>query len=253
MLRRPSCCRAMRYRRPANAGFASSVQHCAAWVAAASGDVDQAADTVMRAARDCRSRGDRQRELLLLESAARCGRQSETRHRLVELGRAVDGPVAPLLGAATAAAADADPASLTTSAAALRDHGWLLHAADWYAVAGHLFRAQGDALACSGALGNARRLYRRSGTFRTPAARHVDQSDPLAALSRREREVADAAARSAAPNAQLAQSLHLAKRTVDNHLARIYRKAGVSGRAELRDLVALLSDDPAPQPARGEA
>jgi DNA-binding CsgD family transcriptional regulator len=51
-------------------------------------------------------------------------------------------------------------------------------------------------------------------------------------LSRREREVAELAAEGLSARA-IGDRLFLSTRTVDNHLARIYAKLGIDGRAEL--------------------
>ncbi|MBI5089719.1 MAG: helix-turn-helix transcriptional regulator [Actinobacteria bacterium] len=51
-------------------------------------------------------------------------------------------------------------------------------------------------------------------------------------LSRREREVADLAAAGLSART-IGDRLFLSTRTVDNHLARIYAKLGIDGRAEL--------------------
>ncbi|MFJ5675745.1 ATP-binding protein [Streptomyces sp. NPDC093097] len=55
---------------------------------------------------------------------------------------------------------------------------------------------------------------------------------PVTALTRGERAVADLAARGLT-NAGICDRLHLAPRTVEQHLTRTYRKLGIAGRAEL--------------------
>ena len=51
-------------------------------------------------------------------------------------------------------------------------------------------------------------------------------------LTRREREIAVLAAQQLSA-ADIAAQLHLSRRTVENHLQRIYTKLGISSRAEL--------------------
>jgi DNA-binding CsgD family transcriptional regulator len=64
--------------------------------------------------------------------------------------------------------------------------------------------------------------------------RSADGDSPLAALSRRELEVARLAA-SGARNAEIAESLFIASKTVEQHLSRIFAKLGVRNRAALGD------------------
>jgi DNA-binding CsgD family transcriptional regulator len=65
---------------------------------------------------------------------------------------------------------------------------------------------------------------------RGPAGRRAAQR--VGELTPREREVA-ALARRGLPTRRIAERLHLSERTVESHLARIYAKLGVSGRAEM--------------------
>jgi len=62
-------------------------------------------------------------------------------------------------------------------------------------------------------------------------------ADPLAALTSREREIAQLAATGRASR-DIAAQLSLSPRTVDTHLSRVYRKLGLSSRAALASLVA---------------
>ncbi|MET8509354.1 helix-turn-helix transcriptional regulator [Streptomyces sp. NPDC004787] len=61
-------------------------------------------------------------------------------------------------------------------------------------------------------------------------------ADPTAALSVREREVAELAARRMTSK-EIAERLVLSTRTVDNHLQRIYTKLGVTSRRQLASIV----------------
>lgn len=67
-----------------------------------------------------------------------------------------------------------------------------------------------------------------------------DVPDVLAELSRREREVADLVAEGLT-NQAVAEKLHLSTRTVESHVARVYRKTGVGSRAALAALVTRIS------------
>jgi DNA-binding CsgD family transcriptional regulator len=71
------------------------------------------------------------------------------------------------------------------------------------------------------------------GAPRVPAPRQLkDVDSPLAVLSRRELEVARLAARGAR-NTDIAASLFISARTVEQHLSRIFTKLGVRNRTEL--------------------
>ena len=60
---------------------------------------------------------------------------------------------------------------------------------------------------------------------------------PGVSLTRREREVAELAARNLTSR-DIAEQLVLSTRTVENHLQRAYEKLGVSGRRELPEALA---------------
>ncbi|MEV0479834.1 AAA family ATPase [Streptomyces sp. NPDC050508] len=64
----------------------------------------------------------------------------------------------------------------------------------------------------------------------------VEPADELAALTGREREIADLVAEGLSSRA-IADRLYLSPRTVESHIARIYRKTGVSSRAALASVV----------------
>ena len=66
---------------------------------------------------------------------------------------------------------------------------------------------------------------------RTPALVATPDATPL---TNREREIAVLAAQQMSA-ADIAAQLHLSRRTVENHLQRIYTKLGIGSRAELAD------------------
>ena len=65
-----------------------------------------------------------------------------------------------------------------------------------------------------------------------PTAPHNGSREPLAALTRRELEVARLAA-SAYTAAEIGHQLHIGERTVESHLASAYLKLGITSRSEL--------------------
>jgi DNA-binding CsgD family transcriptional regulator len=60
-------------------------------------------------------------------------------------------------------------------------------------------------------------------------------------LTVREREVALLAA-GGFSSREVGQRLHLSTRTVDTHLARVYRKLGITGRTELAPALGIAAD-----------
>lgn len=108
----------------------------------------------------------------------------------------------------------------------------------------------GRAASC---LGTARELFERSGRGEAGRRAHLRQLTVLAdhdavswpprsrpaLLSPRELEVARLAA-ARLRSREIAENCGLSVRTVDNHLARVYRKLGVSGRDDLPDALASL-------------
>ena len=108
----------------------------------------------------------------------------------------------------------------------------------------------GRAASC---LGTARELFERSGHGEAGRRAHLRQLTVLAdhdavswpprsrpaLLSPRELEVARLAA-ARLRSREIAENCGLSVRTVDNHLARVYRKLGVSGRDDLPDALASL-------------
>lgn len=73
-------------------------------------------------------------------------------------------------------------------------------------------------------------------TSRSEAAAHTVRADTLSALTQRERQIALLAGRGERTR-DIAAELYLSPRTVDAHLARIYRKLNVSSRIALAGLI----------------
>ncbi|MEY9935615.1 DNA-binding CsgD family transcriptional regulator [Catenulispora sp. GP43] len=69
------------------------------------------------------------------------------------------------------------------------------------------------------------------------AVRHVPRLEALAALTPREREVANLVSQGLT-SVQIADRLFLSRRTIESHLSRVYRKTGVTTRIALAVLVA---------------
>jgi DNA-binding NarL/FixJ family response regulator len=104
-----------------------------------------------------------------------------------------------------------------------------LFAAELTAAAAEEARLEGDQRAATAWARRSKELVARCQGAATPVIAVQDAPVPL---SRREREVASLVAAGLSSRA-VAEQLYLSVRTVENHLARVYDKLGVSSRAEL--------------------
>ncbi|KOV84156.1 LuxR C-terminal-related transcriptional regulator [Nocardia sp. NRRL S-836] len=168
------------------------------------------------AAADVRARGEHASEAVLLHEAVRLGRAREAAVRLRELAETTTGLLVPLYSRHAEALVRNDSAALAEVAAGFDAAGMVLHAA--------------EAAAASGDRALFGRLVERCQGARTPAL--AGMAAP--GLTRREREVAGLAARGMT-NREIAESLVISVRTVDNHLSNAYAKLGIGTRAELAE------------------
>jgi DNA-binding CsgD family transcriptional regulator len=127
-----------------------------------------------------------------------------------------------------------DPAALAGVSERFERSGHHLWAAQASVDAAHLERLAGNARRASALLRRAATLAERCEQARAPWLVLHDTVDPL---TRRERDVASLAA-TGRTNPEIAQTLHLSVRTVENHLYRVYAKLGVTGRQQLADTLA---------------
>ncbi|GIJ24459.1 AAA family ATPase [Micromonospora lutea] len=149
-----------------------------------------------------------------------------------------------------ASTAATDAPELFTVAREFAGYGLPLHAAEAASRAAGAWRAAGEPRPATRAQLFAEVQLGRAEPAATPALR---MAGPVSGLTEREREVALAAARGE-PTRLIADRLHLAERTVENHLHRAYGKLGVTGRAGLRQVldsapVAPRQAEPAGRPA----
>lgn len=124
-----------------------------------------------------------------------------------------------------------DPPALVAAAQGLETAGFLAAAYD----AARQTLALGARPDAASAARLARVIVTRVGAVLSPAP--AARSGIADLLTAREWAVASVAA-TRARNREIAESLGLSHRTVENHLAAVYRKLGVSGRDELREVVA---------------
>ncbi|MEQ4302587.1 LuxR C-terminal-related transcriptional regulator [Plantactinospora sp. B6F1] len=132
-----------------------------------------------------------------------------------------------------AAASTGDGAGLLATAQRFAGFGMPLHAAEAATLAAAAWQRAGEPRAAARARLLAVLQSRAAEPAGTPA---LAAAGPLIGLTERERDVVLAAARGESTRA-IATRLHVAERTVENHLHRAYGKLGVSGRTGLRDVL----------------
>ncbi|WP_261774562.1 helix-turn-helix transcriptional regulator, partial [Nocardia neocaledoniensis] len=130
--------------------------------------------------------------------------------------------------------------------------GMVVNAAQADLFAGIVAGRRGDFGAATSRFASARAIFIAAGAHRlvaetTSAQRRLAGSRPVTgadALTRREREVADLAARGHS-NKDIAALLYLSPRTVEDHLSRVLRKLGLTGRAGIARRLDELDSTPA--------
>ncbi|MGH3903025.1 MAG: LuxR C-terminal-related transcriptional regulator [Pseudonocardiaceae bacterium] len=202
-----------------------------AWTAAARGELSAARRLACRAADLAAARGLRCAELEALHDAVRLGTMQVV-PRLTELAGTVDSVLAPVFAGHAAALARGDGDALDGCAARFAELGAVLLAAEAAAEAAEQHHRGGRTAARLAALRRCRKWASVCEGAQTPSLRRAGGSPVLEALTAREREIAELAARGL-PKREIADRLQLSVRTVGNHLNHIYTKTGVSGRAEL--------------------
>jgi ATP/maltotriose-dependent transcriptional regulator MalT len=210
-----------------------------ACVLAQRGQYSLALDVLRHAAADAAATGRFVLESAALHDLARLGEAAAVLDRLRALADVVDGAFLPARLAHADALARHDGSGLDAAADAFEEIGALLLAAEASAAAAHAHTRDG--------------LVRRAGESRARAARLADACEgartpaladgaEITALTRREREVAELAARGLS-NREVAEKLFVSTRTVENHLQRAYEKLGVRSRAELADALGIAGED----------
>jgi DNA-binding NarL/FixJ family response regulator len=132
-----------------------------------------------------------------------------------------------------------DPRSLSAVSMRFEALGAILFAAEASYATAHAYRAGADGRATAKATLRATVLHARCENAVIPWVAGF-QSDEV--LTRREQQIALFAAAGKADGA-IAVELEISVRTVQNHLARIYRKLGITRRHDLPDALAFTTAD----------
>jgi DNA-binding NarL/FixJ family response regulator len=206
-----------------------------AWLLAARGDLTAARTLVTRVADAAAADGMLGFETSARHDLVRFGAPHEAVDRLAELAQVVEGPwIAALSAHASASVAD-DPAVLEAAVDGFEEMDTVTYAAEAAAELAAMHRRHGDPRAANAAERRAQLLAERAGGARTPA---LSRGSALVPLTTREHEVALLAAQGLT-SGDIAHRLVLSTRTVDTHLARVYRKLGIGGRDELATALVL--------------
>jgi DNA-binding CsgD family transcriptional regulator/RecA/RadA recombinase len=200
-----------------------------AWLDACRGDLATALDRLRAVAES--SRRDRAHifEPALLNDLVRFGAADEAVARLEQLAGELDGPLVAIHAAHARGVVDRDAVLLgeVVDRYEALDALWL--AAEVAAELADLHRARYEARLANAAGHRSADLVGRLGELRTPV---LARGGGIEALTPREREVALLAA-GGRTSAEIGEHLHLSTRTIDTHLARVYRKLGIAGRVGL--------------------
>jgi ATP/maltotriose-dependent transcriptional regulator MalT len=216
---------------PHNLLFNVMVAIAESWVLGARGHLSAAAAAAFDAASIAASRGEHAFEVLALLDGVRFGAAAAAAPRLAVLAGQVHGELARSAHAFGSALAAGDGGGLDAAAAAFGSIGASLWAAEAAVEAAFAHRRAGDRARAYAARAAAAELLGRCEGAMTPMIARLgeEDADPLTV---REREVAMLAA-TGLSSPQVAQSLGLSSRTVDNHLQQVYRKLGIASRREL--------------------
>jgi DNA-binding CsgD family transcriptional regulator len=204
-----------------------------AWVTALSGELKRAVDDLLDLAHQQAAAGQHNLASYAFHDALRLGAGAAAAEPLrAELG-SVDGNWATAHRAHLAALETGSGLDLLSAGEAFATMGAHLHAAELIAEAGRAFEREAMRARAAAAGRRLDELVAICGPVRTPA---LDDAPARAALTRREREVAELAA-SGLTNREIAERLYVSLRTAEGHLHRAFNKLGTSDRAELASIL----------------
>jgi DNA-binding CsgD family transcriptional regulator/tetratricopeptide (TPR) repeat protein len=211
------------------------VQRGLAWAALADGHPTRARELLAAAAREARRLGQIVPAWQLDHDAMRIGGPPAE-----ALLTAAGTPWAEAAALHAHGLTDNNPEQLASAAQRWSDLGFLVEAAETTAAAVDALRHAGANRRATALIARFEELRDACGEARTPGLlRPVEHAVPL---TRREKEIADLAIQNLT-SATIAERLVLSRRTVENHLQRVYTKLGVSSRAELEESLRGSSDD----------
>jgi DNA-binding CsgD family transcriptional regulator/energy-coupling factor transporter ATP-binding protein EcfA2 len=205
------------------------------WLAALRGDAVQARWHAVEGSKYAFDGGDLGWALLCLHDALAWGGEDDAAELIVQRGARTGCELFEIIFDHALASAARDPAALEACARRFEAAGAAALAGAAWANRAHI--ARDDIEACRNAT--------RALSLAAPVALRPGTAER--ALTPRQFDIARLAGRGMASK-EVAATLFLSGRTVDNHLRDTYRRLGISKRAELADVVAPIGDDPEPAP-----
>jgi DNA-binding CsgD family transcriptional regulator len=205
---------------------------------AAEGTLEAAADRALQAARQAASLGAWAVVALAAHDAARYSAAPEAAQLVSTAAERVDGPIYPCMNEFAQARVADDPKALSALSERFEALGTILCAAEASYAAARAYRAVNEGRAAAVARTLATALHARCENAFVPWVAGFQASETLTG---REQQTALLAAVGYA-DATIAAELQISVRTVQNHLARAYRKLGVGGRYDLPDALARTGD-----------
>lgn len=200
-----------------------------AWLAVADGSPEHAAELLIEAGEVGVRLGHAFLAVIAMTAAARFGQAHRVAGAVQEAAAASSSHFMHLAARFAAACAESDAGALDDLAPQLADAGLGACALEGLATAARVHERAGRAEA-------ARRSSIALAARRALVSERTDAPPGDLDLTEREFEVAALAARRVRSR-QIADQLGLSTRTVDNHLARVYRKLGITGRDDLEQLM----------------
>ncbi len=214
--------------------FRGEERLCEAWLHASTGRLTQAREVLTEAADDAREHGHLTSEALLLTDIARLGGAKYAAPRLAELAGQIDGAFSPARANFAAALAQDAPELLLAAADELNAVGADLLEAEAAAAAAVAWRKAGRVRNATAAAHRAAAAGARCPGARPPALSGIPISTPL---TPREHEIALQAA-AGNLSKDIAATMRVSVRTINNHLNNVYKKLGITNRRELSKVLA---------------
>ncbi|MGD9957094.1 MAG: LuxR C-terminal-related transcriptional regulator, partial [Candidatus Nanopelagicales bacterium] len=228
--------------------FAPASVVASAWLAHAGGDTRRAADLVREKGLELAERRELREAAVLLDEAVMFDDRGAAEALLGFIDQ-VATPVGRARSLRAKALLSGAPEDRLAAAEGFADCGFIHSAATEAAQAALTLRAEGDPRAAAAAEAKARAWADLSPGIRVEG---LGETAGAALLTPREREIASLVARGRSSK-EVAGDLVLSVRTVDNHLANVYAKLGIAGRAQLASALGLVDAAaavPAPRPGR---